>query len=143
MHGQIPEMAKEAVREVFEFLRPRKTRGHDYVTNEIFEIGPRVILPYQVTRSYGSTFSVDFEDKPKLRALENVFSYLDGHGFAGKTFNGDLIDAINKCTTSKPTGETQYFKFRCCLNRNLHIEFKRLDLLARLNSQAGGTRLKS
>lgn len=38
--------------------------------------------------------------------------------------------------------ETAYFRFRCFKNGNLHIEFKRLDLVARLNQVAGGARLK-
>src|SRR5436190_20361060 len=38
--------------------------------------------------------------------------------------------------------ETDYFKFRCFRNRNLHQEFKRLDLVAKLNAIAGGMRLR-
>jgi hypothetical protein len=41
------------------------------------------------------------------------------------------------------TAEIEYFKFRCFANRNLHLEFKRLDLVAKLNAVAGGMRLRS
>lgn len=75
-----------------------------------------------------------------LRALENVFTALDGKGSITKTHNGEIIDAINRSTDG--TGETDYFRFRACRNRNLHLEFKRLDLLARLNQIAGGARLR-
>jgi hypothetical protein len=39
-------------------------------------------------------------------------------------------------------GETDYFRVKCYQNRNLHIEFKRLDLLANLNAIAGGKTLR-
>jgi hypothetical protein len=35
-------------------------------------------------------------------------------------------------------GETAYFKFKCHKNRNLHLEFKRLDLVKQLNGLATG-----
>jgi len=45
-----------------------------------------------------------------------------------------LVDAIN---TSNGTGETEYFKFKACKNGNLHLEFKRMDLVSKLNQLAG------
>lgn len=39
-------------------------------------------------------------------------------------------------------GETDLFAFRCCANGNLHLRFRRLDLLARFNQIAGGRRLR-
>ena|SRR5439155_23407886 len=49
-----------------------------------------------------------------------------------------LIDAIE----AAKDGETDYFRFKCFRNRNLHLEFKRLDLVAKLNAVAGGMRLR-
>jgi hypothetical protein len=40
------------------------------------------------------------------------------------------------------SGETEYFRFKCCRNHNLHLEFKRLDLVEKLNAIAGGMRLR-
>ena len=57
-----------------------------------------------------------------------------------KTHRGPLIDAIEAAKDG--TGETEYFRFRCFRNRNLHLEFKRLDLVAKLNAVAGGMRLR-
>ena len=51
-----------------------------------------------------------------------------------------LIDAIEAAKDG--TGETEYLRFRCFRNRNLHLEFKRLDLVAKLNAIAGGMRLR-
>lgn len=138
----LDRMLEEAVQEVFEFLRPRG-RAAEYKTNSQLEVPRRVILTYMVeTWGYhGHPFHVGY-DRPsaQLRALENVFTALDGKGSITKTHNGEIIDAINRSTDG--TGETDYFRFRACRNRNLHLEFKRLDLLARLNQIAGGARLR-
>jgi len=52
-----------------------------------------------------------------------------------------LIDAIEAAKDG--TGETEYLRFRCFRNRNLHLEFKRLDLVAKLNAISAGMRLRS
>lgn len=138
----LDRMLEEAVEEVFNFLRPGG-RAAEYKTNSQLEVPRRVILTYMVEPwGYGShPFHVGY-DRPsaQLRALENVFTALDGKGSITKSHNGELVDAINQSTDG--TGETAYFRFRACRNRNLHLEFLRPDLLARLNQIAGGARLK-
>jgi len=126
---------EEAVQEVFEFLRPRNSR---YKTNTEFEIGKRVIL-FAVENKWGGGFRVDHYREQHIRAIDNVFHALDGNGTI-KTHRGLLIDAIEAAKDG--TGETEYFRFRCFRNRNLHLEFKRLDLVAKLNALAGGMRLR-
>jgi hypothetical protein len=136
---QMGSMLEEAVQEVFEWLRPR---GSDYKTNSEFEIGPRVILSYVVERAWGGDgFRVCYHREPNLTALENVFSALDGKGAVTKGHYSLLSTAIKE-SGKAGRGETEYFRFRCFKNRNLHLEFKRPDLLARLNQIAGGTRLR-
>ena len=126
---------EEAVREVFEFLRPRNSR---YKTNTEFEIGKRVIL-FALENKWGGGFRVDHYREQNIRAIDNVFHALDGNGTI-KSHRGPLIDAIE--ASKDGTGETEYFRFRCFRNRNLHLEFKRLDLVAKLNAVAGGMRLR-
>ncbi|WP_243375049.1 DUF4942 domain-containing protein [Geotalea sp. SG265] len=128
---------EEAVKEVFEFLRPRQSK---YKTNTEFELGKRVILTWQVEKGWNhGTFRVNYHRDKYLSALDNVFSMVDGKGPI-KSYHGPLYDAI----TSSPdgTGKTDYFKFRCCVNGNLHVEFLRPDLVTRLNAIAGGNRLR-
>jgi len=128
---------EEAVKEVFEFLRPRQSK---YKTNTEFELGKRVILTWQVEKGWNQgTFRVNYHRDKYLSALDNVFSMVDGKGPI-KSYHGLLYDAI----TSSPdgTGKTDYFKFRCCANGNLHLEFLRPDLVTRLNAIAGGNRLR-
>jgi len=126
---------EEAVQEVFEFLRPRNSR---YKTNTEFEIGKRVIL-FAVENKWGGDFRVDHYREQNIRAIDNVFHALDGKRTI-KTHRGPLIDAIE--VAKNGAGETEYFRFRCFRNRNLHLEFKRLDLVAKLNAVAGGMRLR-
>jgi hypothetical protein len=126
---------EEAVQEVFEYLRPHHSR---YKTNTEFEIGKRVIL-FALETKWGGGFRVDHYREQHIRAIDNVFHALDGNGTI-KTHRGPLIDAIEAAKNG--TGETEYFRFRCFRNRNLHLEFKRLDLVAKLNAVAGGMRLR-
>ena len=49
-------------------------------------------------------------------------------------------DVCSLCESN--TFETPYFKGRVFSNGNMHLEFKRRDLLKRLNQIAGGRRLR-
>jgi len=135
--ANINDFLEEAVVEVFGFLRPRHG---NYKTNKKFEVGKRVILSNRVHSRYRQFgYTVNYYYDAELRALDNVFHLLDGAGSV-KTYRGPLIDAIE--TSEYGQGETDYFKFKCFKNCNLHIEFKRLDLLNKLNKVAGGANLK-
>jgi hypothetical protein len=142
LHAQLTQARDhltEAVNEVFEWLRPRRyTRAGQLKTNTELEIGPKVILPYVVRWSYGR-FEVDYDRRQHLVALENVFRALDGRG-AIQGYEPEIETAIKASPDGE--GETDLFKFRCCRNRNLHLAFRRPDLLARFNAVAGGHRLR-
>lgn len=131
-----PEYLAAAVKEVHEFLRPPSSR---YKTNTEFDIGEKVILSGWVVRQWsGGRFQVNHYMTAKPRALDNVFALLDGKPPI-TTHSGWLADAIYKSEDGK--GETEYFRFKACKNHNLHLEFKRPDLVAKLNAIAGGRNL--
>lgn len=136
-YQQAGRFIEEAVQEVFEYLRPERSR---YKTNSELEIGRRVCLGSVVERRSSSKWHVNHYREAKIRALDNVFHALDGRGTVD-THRGPLIDAIE---AAGPDGrlETVYFKGRCYNNHALHLEFRRMDLVARLNQMAGGNRLK-
>jgi len=138
--GRLEELSREAVVEVFELLRPRCSK---LKTNTQFEIGRRVVLHSMVERQWnGKGFRLNhYRRTADLRALENVFSMLAGDGVINDRHRSELEDAIVVAPDGR--GETRYFKFRACINGNLHLEFKRRDLVGRLNRIAGGMRLKS
>jgi len=123
----------ELVKEVYDFLRPKSS----YVTNSPFSVGKQVIITNIVEHTYGGQFRVTFYSKGQnLIQLDRLFHTLDGKG-APSGYVSELSDAIN---TSGKDGyaETEYFKAKCYHNGNLHITFKRLDLVALLNQIAGG-----
>lgn len=141
-------LAKEAAIEVSEILRPAKTQSRyraAYKTNlknGRYSIGPKIILRnYVYSESYHSG-RVIYDRESDLRAIDRVFHLLDGSGIPNG-YRGELIDAINT-SSSFGFGETKYFKFRTCKNGNLHLEFKRMDLVNKLNSLVGdGTSLEA
>jgi hypothetical protein len=135
----LPEMIEGAVEEVFNWLRPWNT---EYKTNSKLEIGRKVVLSYVIRGAWsGGGFRVNYGRTQNLVALENVFNALDGKGNIAKGYQGALETAI-EASGAEGRGETPLFKFRAFKNGNLHLEFKRLDLLKRLNMVAGGKRLR-
>ena len=136
----LPDMLTEAVSEVYEWLRPHNSR---HVTNTEYELGERVIrencLDLFWIRHLGAPHVSEYST-PRFRALENVFSALDGKGSISKTYNGELCDAISKAKDGR--GQTEYFEFRWFKNGNVHLKMRRMDLVEKFNRIAGGRRLK-
>lgn len=140
--ADLPNMVSEMVAEVYDWLRPRAwSKAAKLKTNDRFVVGPKVILSGIVERRYRDYWSVSRGSSQPIVALERVFNALDGRGEIGKTFKGALWEAIEATPANETRGETGMFAFRCCRNGNLHIEFKRADLLARFNQIAGGKRM--
>ena len=136
-----PDMLRDAVCEVFEWLRPHeRDHVHRLKTNTELEIGPKAILSGVIDTSWNlSGWHVSYYRSQNLLALERVFHALDGRGLTSKTWQSDLQTAIERVS---PVGETSLFKYKACRNGNLHLSFKRLDLLAKLNACAAGKALK-
>ncbi len=140
--ARVPQLIEELVKEVYDWLRPVCWRHEEYATNKQNEwvLGTKVIKGGCVEPAYGGHWRVSYYRQGHLTALDNVFHALDGKGLP-KTHHGPLTDAICALPASKTTGETDYFRFRCFRNHNLHLEFKRQDLVHRFNLVAGGMRL--
>lgn len=134
MDTQAKAFLEEAVVEVYLKLRPSAWNRHK--TNSAFRIGRKVILCHRIRPCYSGNgkFAVQYHFQDELRALDNVFHMLDGKGLSAYR-NGDLATAIENATTA--SGETDFFKFKCFGNGNLHLEFLRMDLVKQLNSIGG------
>jgi hypothetical protein len=134
------EIALESVQELYAWLRPG-ARSHDpYKTNQQnarWKLGKKIILASILNIHYGGKFWVNVYREENVRQLDRIFHLLDGSGVM-EGYRSPLVDAINTCTTSDNAAETDYFSFRCFQNGNLHLTFKRLDLVERLNAAAGG-----
>jgi len=142
--GSSGEFAREAVFEVYEFLRPRaKSYAAHYKTNQKHarvEIGKKVIITRMVEPYYAG-YRVYYSHEQDLIALDKVFFMLDGKGIPDG-YSSPLVDAINTVGKVSNAGETEYFKFKLYMNSNLHLEFRRMDLVKKLNAVAGGMNLK-
>ena len=132
LDSQAGKFLEEAIVEVFEVLRPPALR---YKTNSGFKVGKRVILCGRIEKAWtGTQYRVSYHSENELRALDNVFHLLDGKPLSAYR-NGDLINAIHE--SRRGVGETEFFRFKCFINSNLHLEFKRMDLVQRLNEVGG------
>jgi hypothetical protein len=140
--SQMGDMLEEAVKEVFEWLRPRGWADR-YKTNSQFEVPKKVILPCIVEHGINGLHvryaSHSYDVPARLTALENVFSSLDGKRAATGTYRSELQNLID---TGNFEGSTAYFGFRVFGNGNMHLTFHRSDLLAKLNQKAGGKALR-
>lgn len=140
--SQLHSMHEDAVREIFDWLRPHDVSDRRYATNSLYEIGKRVVLErvVEVAWQRAGGYSVNYHHEQNLTALENVFTALDGNGMINEGHYSLLSAAIKACVGG--VGETDYFRFRCFKKGTLHIEFKRPDLVAKLNAIAGGKTLR-
>lgn len=141
--SRMPQMLEQAVAEVFNWLRPRGgTRLAQYKTNDVVEVGRKVIIGWGVEQ-WACSWNVCSHADQKLSALENVFTALDGKGSVTRSHYSGIATTIRQIKVGQPCeGETEYFRFRGFKNRNLHIEFMRLDLLQKFNAIAGGANLR-
>lgn len=136
--------AEEMIHEIYDWLRPNESSyAASYKTNQKyakFELGKKVILPYCVESAWtGGKFRVNYYREKYLIALDKVFHLMDGKSMMDEGYRSPLVDKINDGAAQ---GETEYFRYKCYGNNNLHIEFKRPDLVKEFNRIAGGMNLK-
>lgn len=129
---------EEAVKEVFSWMRPPRS---EYKTNTEYEVGERVIVRAFYPNRWESKPRLEYRQRDDFRNLDNVFSLLDGKGPI-KTYGGQIHDTVAAMRTFGEIAHTDYFRLKVCKNGNMHIEFLRADLVAKLNEIAGGKSLK-
>lgn len=141
--GSSDEIIKETIEEVYAWLRPAANKWHSghktNLKNARWFLGEKVILTYYLgDYSFSGNYRVPSGwAEERLLQFDRVFHLLDGKGVPDG-YISPLVDAINTTPYfSGAGGETEYFDFRCYLNRNLHLTFKHLDLVTRLNQMAG------
>jgi len=145
LNQNINEFARESVMEVYNWMRPY-TDGYEmtkYKTNQknaTFELGKKIIKTQMVQTKYGGGYHVNYYNEKYLVAMDKVFHMLEGKSMMDNSYRSPLIDAINSSESN--TVETDYFFCRMYGNCNLHIEFKRMDLVKEFNAISGGMNLK-
>lgn len=130
------EFLDEAIQEEYEWLKP--WRSDSYKTNEQnrWKLSHKVIIQSAVAWDFGRFRTTYGGSADHLQNLDNVFHILDGQGFP-ESHVGPLCDAIRQVTEPATAHETEYFRFKCYKNGNLHLEFLRMDLVQEFNYRCG------
>lgn len=122
------EMFRRGVFNVFRYL------SDDYRTNasEPFRIGRKVVMSWMVGPSFRRGLSIRYgHSSDKLNDLDRVFQTLDSKQFQPRT----LESAMNAAFEQGEVFESDYYRAKAFKNGNIHLEFKRLDLLDKVNEQ--------
>lgn len=125
------EMFRRGVFNVF------RTLSDDYRTNaaEPFRIGSKVIMKSMVRLAYRRGLCVRDSMSncaaDKLNDIDRVVKTLDGKPFQPRFLEAAMNAAFENCNVY----EDEYFRAKGFKNGNLHFEFKRLDLLDKVNEQ--------
>ena len=103
--------------------------GH-YKSHDAFKIGKKVIINGVLSVHGGWSFYGS--GKEKIADLDRIFHIIDGK--EPKDHCGDAAAMENKASYGREDEtETDYFKFKLFKNGNVHVVFKRLDLVDRAN----------
>lgn len=135
-----PDMILEFIKETFDWLKPG-TWMQEYKTNQKseFEIGEKIIKSY-VFDAWYSPPRLSYRAEQPMRAMDSAFHLMDGKGIPNGSSAVAAFEAARANGMSE--AETEYFKFKWYKNGNCHIQFKRMDLVAKMNQIAGENMLK-
>mgnify|MGYP005858594885 CR=1 FL=1 len=141
------EIVAETVREVYDYLRPGARAYNKHKTNTKnarWYLGEKVVLTSVLDvngHAWTTEYSMNIWRRDYLIQIDRVMHLLDGAGIPDG-YLSPLVDAIQTTPYySGASGETDYFSFKCYFNGNLHLTFKRLDLVDRLNATALGEKI--
>ena len=128
LHGKSRDMFRRGVVNVFRYL------SDDYKTNsnEPFRIGRKVVMTWMVGPSFKRGLQIRYGmPSDKMNDIDRIIKTLDGKQFKPR----DLEYAINTALEKREVFEDEYYRVKGFKNGNMHIEFKRDDLLDGLNDQ--------
>lgn len=109
------------------------SKDHRTNTNEPFKINERAILSYTVTPRWGGGLEIRHDRYDRLNDIDRVFKVLDGKQHQARA----LETAANGAFKDGNAYEDDYYQLRGFKNGNLHIKFKRADLLEKANKMIG------
>lgn len=132
------EFLDEAIREEYEWLKPWQSDTYKTNVQNRWRVGRKVIIAYglELRHSRSHCFRASYRKDNHLHTLDTIFHLLDGK-WIPQTHGGPLCDAIQTIRVAGKPGETEYFRFKCYDNQNLHLEFKRPDLVDEFNFRCG------
>jgi len=118
---------QKSIVETFRIL----SREHKTNTNEPFKVNEKAILQYMVTLSFshGRVINCYNGANDTINDIDRVFKILDDKQFIPRS----LEQKINLKFKDNENYEDEYYIFKGYKNGNLHILFKRDDLLIKAN----------
>lgn len=128
LHARSGEMFRRGIVNVFRYL------SDDYKTNsnEPFRIGRKVVMTWMVGPSFKRGLQIRYGmPSDKMNDIDRIIKTLDGKQFKPR----DLEYAINTALEKREVFEDDYYRVKGFKNGNMHMEFKRDDLLDGLNDQ--------
>jgi len=138
LHESAPEMVMEFIKETFDYLRPGQWSANQYKTNtkSKYELQEKIIKTWVI--GFGG---ISYNYEKNIQSMDNAFSMVDGKGI--QKYPGNTLTVINEAIQNNENKvETEYFHFKWYNNGNLHIRFKRMDLVSKINQIAGESLLK-
>lgn len=141
--ANIPNLIKEALQEVFKWLTP-SPKWTGCKTSDEFKINKKVVVCRVARNRYDHGMDVDYDRRAHVNALGNALSMLDGKGVRktktekeeDRKLAGSYASAWEYDWAEDRTYEDAYLTAKPFQNGNVHITFKRGDLVAQIN-QAG------
>lgn len=104
---------------------------HTFKTNPSFRLEKKIIINSALgTTSYGGWNHYRNADA-QVRDMDRIFHMLDGK--PPKDHLADAAAVVGSVRNLPATVETDYFTFRLCVNGNLHVGFKRADIVNGVN----------
>lgn len=143
LFNDMDSLLEDSAREVFNWLRPEWRTRLKTNRKNTFGLTNKVIIVGGMNSNWmgGYPKEINYYRRKHFQALDNVFHLLDGKGVAKHP--DDLVTQIAVAgRDGKACCETEYFRCNWYKNSNLHIEFRRPDLVTALNKLAGSGQLK-
>ena len=137
-----PDMILEFITETFNWLRPGSYSLNNYKTNQKseYEIQEKIIKSWMFDAWYKPP-RLNHSSAQPLKAMDSAFHLMDGKGIPKDESSATSAIEIAR-QENKQTAETEYFRFKWYKNGNCHIQFKRMDLVVKMNQIAGEGLLK-
>lgn len=139
----IPSLIQEALKEVFKWLTPGRA-WTGCKTSDEFKIGKKVVVCRVAQLRYSHGMEVSYQYRAEVDALGNALSMLAGKGVRkSRAENEDERKLVGSYAAAwsfdwneSRLYEDEYLTAKPFQNGNVHITFKRDDLVAQIN-QAG------
>ncbi len=127
LHQKAGHMFRRGIVNVFRYL------SDDYKTNakEKFRVGRKCIMSCMVGPSFKRGLQIRYGSGDRLNDIDRIIKTVDGKQFKPRDFEY----AMNAAFEKQEVYECDYYRAKGFNNGNLHLEFKRADLLELLNEQ--------